>query len=87
MDQLRDICYIMGFSGMLTYYTDAILGYGYGNGIMYALPPPDSSSQYHPPYSPPHVFDAYEHLLESTYPVPHCDPLTAVSLYCLPSKF
>ena len=71
----------MGFSGMLLYYTDAISGYGYGNGIMYALPPTSYTAN---------VFSEDEYYSHPLGGPPHrasCDPLTAISLYCLPSKF
>ncbi len=73
LEHARRLCSVLGYRQVLSYYTDAAVGFGFGEGTAYTLQG-QITSEYFEMY-PTEDSNEFE-----------CDPRTAVSLRCLRSK-
>ena len=73
LDNARRLCLVLGYRQVLSYYTDAAVGFGFRDGNLHTLHSQISS-------------DYFEMYLREGDDEFQCDPRTAVSLRCLKSK-
>ena len=73
LDNARRLCSVLGYRQVLSFYTDATVGFGFGEGTAYTLQG-QITSEY------------FEMYLTKGVNEFQCDPRTAVSLRCLRSK-